>query len=127
MSWQDIVKVGRPDVPIEEAGPGDMEEHERSMLRNEKYGSPHPKMTDKESSSYGRALDMHNIVKLIEMSMDDLDKDLVQGYGMGEYELPQEAKKAVRKLVLQTAQTMVKQAEEDMAKWRTASHWEGVL
>jgi len=127
MSWQYIIKVGRPDIPIEEAGPGDMEEHERSMLRNEKYGSPHPKMTDEESSSYGRALDMQNIVKLIETSMDDLDKDLIESYGMGGYELPEEAKKAVRKRVLQTAQAMVKQAEQDLDRWKSRSHWKGIL
>ena len=110
MSWEDIVKVGRPDVPIEEAGPGDMEEYERRMLRNEKYGTPFPKMTDEESTSYGRAHDMNNIVTLISSMMDDLDKEILYEEGI---KLPEETKQDVRKLVSRYKSAMVKQAEED--------------
>ena len=124
MSWQDIVKVGRPDVPIEEAGPGDMEEYERRMLRNEKYGSPFPEMTDEESMSYGRAVDMGNIVTLISSMMDDLDKEILYEEGI---KLPEETKQDVRKLVRKYASAMVKQAENDLGKWRTRSHWKGIL
>ena len=124
MSWEDIVKVGRPDVPIEEAGQGDMEEYERRMLRNEKYGSPFPEMTDEESTSYGRAHDMGNIVRLIESMMDDLDKEIHYEEGI---KLPEETKQAVRKLVRKYASAMVKQAEDDISRWKTHSHWKGIL
>ena len=127
MSWEDIVKVGRPDVPIEEAGPGDMEEYERRMLRDEKYGSPFPgadKMTDEESIRYGRAHDMGNIVTLILTMMDNLDKEILYDEGV---KLPEETKQDVRKLVRKYASAMVKQAEDDMDRWKTHSHWKGIL
>ena len=124
MNWQDIVKVGRPDVPIEEAGPGDMEEHERRMLRNEKYGTPFPKMTDEESTNYGRVHDLSNIVTIIRSTMDDLDKDIFYGETI---ELPEETKNEVRNLVSRYAQSMEKQAGDEMNKWKTRSHWKGVL
>ena len=101
MSWQDIFKR----KPITVVG----------------------QMTSEQSTDYGRAVDMDNIVKLITMTMRDFDSDLMEGRGMGGYDLPEEAKNKVRKLVRDTAKAMAKQAEEDMDKWKTYSHWEGVL
>ena len=101
MSWQDIFKR----KPIAVVG----------------------QMTPEQSTDYGRAVDMDNIVKLITMTMRDLDADLMEGRGMGGYDLPEEAKNKVRKLVRDTAKAMAKKAEEDMDKWKTHSHWEGVL
>ena len=68
MSWQEIIKT------VKETGPGDMEEYERRMLREEQFGSRKPP-TDEETSMINAGEHTFSIINHVQNIIEGIERE----------------------------------------------------
>ena len=78
-----------------------------------------PKMTQEESISYGKAIDMKNIISILSNLMESLQGDILNNEVRG-VEIPKEIRQGIASAVNNYKGTLKEKLESEMNRWEWA-------